>query len=93
MGGRVLFRVRMNRPYSVIDRNWHLKRGLGALVLISVFDAPVMTALAADPMDSMMTGALGSYSMTREASGTSWQPDSSVHGGVHLMEGGAARRY
>ena len=87
MGGRVLFRVRMNRPHPVIDRNWHLKGRLGALALIAALDAPVNAALAADPIDSMMTGALGSYSMTREASGTSWQPDSSAHGGVHLMEG------
>lgn len=34
-----------------------------------------------------MTGALGSYPMTREASGTSWQPDASEHGGVHVMRG------
>jgi hypothetical protein len=71
----------------VIDRNCHLKRRLGALALIAVLDAPVLTALAADPMDTMMAGALGSYSMTREASGTSWQPDSSAHSGVHVMEG------
>lgn len=32
-------------------------------------------------------GALGPYSMSREASGTSWQPDSSAEGGVHGMEG------
>jgi hypothetical protein len=87
MGGRVLFRVRMNRLHSVLDRNWHLRRRLGALALTALLDAPVMTALAADPMDTMMTGALGSYSMTREASGTSWQPDSSAHSGVHVMEG------
>jgi hypothetical protein len=30
-----------------------------------------------------MTGTLGPYPLTREASGTSWQPDASVHGGVH----------
>lgn len=34
-----------------------------------------------------MTGALGAYPMTRDASGTSWQPDAGVHGGVHLMKG------
>jgi hypothetical protein len=33
------------------------------------------------------TGALGGYPMGREASGTSWQPDTSEHGGVHLMAG------
>lgn len=35
-----------------------------------------------------MTGALGSYPMTRDASGSSWQPDASPHAGVHLMTGG-----
>ena len=34
-----------------------------------------------------MTGALGPYAMAREASGTSWQPDASEHGGLHLMSG------
>lgn len=32
-----------------------------------------------------MSGALGSYSMMREASGTSWQPDASTHEGLHSM--------
>jgi hypothetical protein len=32
---------------------------------------------------AMMTGALGTYPMTRDASGTSWQPDSSPHEGLH----------
>ena len=40
----------------------------------------------ADPLDQMMNGALGPYSMTREASGTSWQPDSSVHAGLFMMQ-------
>jgi hypothetical protein len=35
-----------------------------------------------------MTGALGGYAMTREGSGTSWQPDASSHSGVHWMAGG-----
>jgi hypothetical protein len=30
-----------------------------------------------------MTGYLGPYMMTREASGTSWQPDTSPHEGIH----------
>jgi hypothetical protein len=33
-------------------------------------------------------GLLGAYPMTREASGTSWQPDASTHEGVHSMAGG-----
>ena len=35
----------------------------------------------------VMTGALGAYPMGREASGTSWQPDVSQHGGVHAHRG------
>ncbi|HET9352560.1 MAG TPA: hypothetical protein VFO32_01030, partial [Sphingomicrobium sp.] len=33
------------------------------------------------------SAALGPYPMTREASGTAWQPDTSAHGGLHLMSG------
>ena len=32
-------------------------------------------------------GALGAYPMARDASGTSWQPDASEHGGVHARVG------
>ena len=32
-----------------------------------------------------MSGMLGPYGMTREASGTSWQPDSTPMSGRHLM--------
>lgn len=35
-----------------------------------------------------MTGMLGPYGMTREASGTSWHPDSTPMDGRHLMWGG-----
>jgi hypothetical protein len=31
------------------------------------------------------TGALGAYPMSRDASGTSWQPDAAEHRGIHLM--------
>ncbi|HEY3951242.1 hypothetical protein [Phenylobacterium sp.] len=34
-----------------------------------------------------MEGALGPYLMTREASGTSWQPDASPHEAIHVREG------
>jgi hypothetical protein len=40
---------------------------------------------AAPPMTAMMTGAFGPYPMSREASGTSWQPDSTPHEGLHIM--------
>jgi hypothetical protein len=36
---------------------------------------------------SMSGGMFGPYGMTREASGTSWQPESSPMEGVHLMRG------
>ena len=32
-----------------------------------------------------MSGAYGGYPMTREASGTSWQPESTPHEGIHVM--------
>jgi hypothetical protein len=34
-------------------------------------------------MPMPMTGALGPYAMAREASGTSWQPDTAPHHGLH----------
>jgi len=34
-----------------------------------------------------MTGALGPYAVQRESSGTAWQPDTSEHSGLHLMNG------
>jgi hypothetical protein len=48
--------------------------------------ALMLTMVKADPMAPMMSGALGFYSMTREASGTSWQPDSSEHSGIEAMQ-------
>ena len=37
---------------------------------------------------AMMAGTLGSYSMMRDASGTSWQPDSTPMEGIHGQAGG-----
>jgi len=34
-----------------------------------------------------MTGALGPYMITREASGTAWQPDTTPHSGAHVAAG------
>lgn len=34
-----------------------------------------------------MPSALGPWSMARDASGTSWQPDTSRHGGLHWQDG------
>ncbi|MEO7178889.1 MAG: hypothetical protein ABIW83_08595 [Allosphingosinicella sp.] len=39
-------------------------------------------------MEHDIKGALGPYPMTREASGTAWQPDDSIHGGLHSTAGG-----
>lgn len=40
-----------------------------------------------DPAPMAMNGTLGSYPMTRDASGTAWQPDSSPHVMGHAMRG------
>lgn len=57
---------------------------------------PAPAPTAADDMAAMpgmdhgsmaMTGATGPYPMTREASGTSWQPDASEHNGIHIVAG------
>ncbi|HYE27425.1 MAG TPA: hypothetical protein VEA61_04230 [Allosphingosinicella sp.] len=42
---------------------------------------------AEGPRPASMTGALGSYPATREASGTAWQPDASPHFGAHVTAG------
>ena len=43
-----------------------------------------LTVCAVTPVYAMSTtGVLGSYPMTREASGTSWQPDVTTHDGIH----------
>jgi hypothetical protein len=38
-------------------------------------------------MAMAMTGMLGGYPMSRDASGTSWQPDATVHAMGHVMHG------
>jgi len=49
--------------------------------------APTADDMAGMDMSHPMTGALGPYAMSREASGTAWQPDASTHEGVHVMRG------
>ena len=39
-------------------------------------------------MSHGMTSAIGAYAMTRDGSGTSWQPDASPHEGIHATAGG-----
>ena len=48
-------------------------------------DMPGMEGM--DHSKHEMHALLGSYPMTREASGTSWQPDSAPHTGLHQMAG------
>ncbi len=46
----------------------------------------LIVLLAASAGAQEMNGALGPYPMTRSASGTSWQPDSTPHEGLHIMK-------
>jgi hypothetical protein len=66
-----------------------LKRRLLAGCLLSAL--PLMHAAHAQETAAGaatgMAGLLGAYSMTREASGTSWQPDSTPMAGVHGVSG------
>jgi hypothetical protein len=66
-----------------------MRRLSAAAWVATLLGAGPACAQAADgmPMLHAMTGALGPYPMGREASGTSWQPDASTHGGLHLMRG------
>lgn len=60
--------------------------------------APASSASATQPVEHSqmahamaghgMRGAFGDYPMTREASGTAWQPDASEHAGVHFFTDG-----
>lgn len=51
-------------------------------------DMPGMPGMKMPEMDAMSaTGVLGNYPPTRDASGTSWQPDAATHGGIPLMDG------
>jgi len=53
-------------------------------------DMPGMSDMgpqSAHPMAEAMEGALGPYAFNREASGTSWQPDTSSHHGIHAHAG------
>jgi hypothetical protein len=61
-------------------------------VLGSVLTAAASMAVCAQqadqaPMAMQMPGLYGSYSMTREGSGTSWQPDSTPMDGAQQMNG------
>jgi hypothetical protein len=63
----------------------------GVFVLL-VLATPARAQMDMSGMDMShampMTGALGPYAMTREASGTSWQPDAVPHDAFHDALGG-----
>src|SRR5881396_3193776 len=44
-------------------------------------------AAMGDDHEMTMNGLYGPYSMSREASGTAWQPDRAGHHGIHEMRG------
>ena len=47
-----------------------------------------MTDMSGMDMGAMpMSGMYGPYAMSREASGTSWQPEAARHEGLHIMRG------
>jgi hypothetical protein len=52
---------------------------------------PVLVVLHGPPLRAQeaagMSGLYGRYDMTRESSGTSWQPDSTPMAGIHAMQG------
>ena len=54
-------------------------------LFLFLFTACLSAPALAD--DAGMTGALGAYSMTREASGTSWQPEAAPMEGIMDMDG------
>ena len=49
--------------------------------------SPIARAQEAGPDPMGMSGMYGGYDMTREASGTSWQPDSTPMEGIHSVTG------
>lgn len=46
-----------------------------------------MAAMNGHEGHGAMTSAFGPFPMTRESSGTAWQPDASEHAGIHIMSG------
>ena len=74
-----------------------LRRALFSLLGALAVPAAAQTGMAPMPgmnmedmpaMEAMPdTGNLGSYPMSRDASGTSWQPDAASHQGIHRMAG------
>ena len=67
---------------------------LAAMMVLPAARLPAAAATAPDPLEApaadavpamSMLGLDGPYPMSRESSGTSWQPDSTPHEGLHVM--------
>jgi hypothetical protein len=62
-----------------------------ALIAAVAFAAPPLAAQESSGHEHhaarKMTGLFGPYAMSREGSGTAWQPDSTPHEGLHVMTG------
>lgn len=71
-----------------IDHSGHYMTGTEPEA-VEAHGHPAGGAAGMDAADAAheMGGALGPYSMNREASGTAWQPDASLHSGIELMAG------
>jgi hypothetical protein len=60
---------------------------LASVTLPAATDQPEHAAHAGHAMAPSMTGTLGHYPMSRDASGTAWQPDATAHAMGHAMRG------
>ena len=60
--------------------------GLGGLLLAAYLPCTAAQELAAGA-DASMAGFYGAYPMSREGSGTSWQPESTPLSGLQQMSG------
>lgn len=73
----------MNMPHEEMGGTRH---GVGATHK-SAADMEAMGDMNMGMSPGQMTGMFGPYPMTREASGTSWQPDATPMEGIHGMNG------
>ena len=60
---------------------------LASLAFVPGADPAAQEAHAGHDMAAVMTGTLGDYPMSRDASGTSWQPDATAHAMGHARSG------
>jgi hypothetical protein len=65
----------------------HVVTTLRCVALATLLATPCAVLFAQDATPMSMLGLYGSYDMTRESSGTSWQPDSTPMEGIQGMHG------